>query len=154
MVAQWIPVSFPATYPVNDLQSNGEHLYAATTGGGVYTSADGGEIWIRLPHALLPTDIRWVAVTDTVLLAAGAYTTPVCSVDGGIVWHEAGQGLGGGAVELLRVSCERLLGASLGRLMRFDGAARVWEIYASTPQNGEVSQLSCHYPYLLCGTRW
>lgn len=155
VLAQWVPTSFPVDYDVNDLQSTGKNLYVATAGGGVFASVDQeGDVWIRFLHELLPADARWVVATDTLLVVAGSYSAPVCSVDGGLDWMEAGQGLGGGAVELLKLSCDGVLGASLGRLMRFEAAAREWEVYASTPQNEEVCQLSCHYPYLLCGTRW
>jgi len=91
---QWVPVNegFPAAY-VTDLcidPSNTQVIYAATKGGGVYKTVDGGSSWVQVNNGLTTLDVFPLVIDrkSPQILFAGNSEGIFKSSEGALTWNE------------------------------------------------------------------
>jgi photosystem II stability/assembly factor-like uncharacterized protein len=91
---QWVPVNecFPAAY-VTDLcidPSNTQVIYAATKGGGVYKTVDGGSSWVQVNNGLTTLDVFPLVIDrkNPQILFACNTEGIFKSSEGALTWNE------------------------------------------------------------------
>ncbi len=141
--AKWERLKLPDMVKVNSIVIRDSSIFAGTSGGGIFVSANNGENWKSINEGLQSKVIHTILINGKTLPAgkgrifAGTETGVSVSTDNGESWRSINSGLSGLGIWSLAVSAD-----SAGDTTIFAGA---WSgVYSSTDwgENWEVTGLS------------
>ncbi|HVN49493.1 MAG TPA: T9SS type A sorting domain-containing protein [Bacteroidota bacterium] len=149
--AQWVSTTNFTTDIITCLTTNEVELFAGTSKGTIFSTADNGSTWTLRDSGLTCTSIFTVAFQGSVLFAGT--DSGVCkSTNNGNLWSKSSEGLSQSSIHAIAVNDTFIFAATDHGIFRSSDSGRYWHEADSGLTSTRVSSLAISDTNLIAGT--
>jgi photosystem II stability/assembly factor-like uncharacterized protein len=148
---QWVPTAGPSHDPITCLTSTGVSVFAGTSAGTIFSTTNGGDMWMREDSGLTCTYIFSISIQGTTLVA-GTDSGVFVSTNGGSFWSKRSLGLSRWPVHAVVGNETRLIAATDSGVFISSDGAESWRASDSGLTFMRVLSLAVSNGTLIAGT--